>query len=80
MLGPTFRGGCNRDTFCQKCLNFEAICCVLMRDISMLLWHRLLGTFAKLRRVTISIVMSVFPCVRMEQLGSHWTDFDETDI
>jgi hypothetical protein len=51
-----------------------------MRDISMLLWHRLLGAFAKLRRVTISIVMSVCPCVRMEQLGFHWTDFDETDI
>jgi hypothetical protein len=24
--------------------------------------------------------MSVCPCVRMEQLGFHWTDFDETDI
>jgi hypothetical protein len=31
-----------------------------------------LGAFAKLRRATISFVMSV----RMEQLGSHWVDFD----
>jgi len=30
-----------------------------------------LGTFAKLQKVNISFVMSV----RMEQLGSHWTDF-----
>jgi hypothetical protein len=31
----------------------------------------ILGAFAKLRKVTISIVMSV----GMEQLGSHWTTF-----
>jgi hypothetical protein len=38
-----------------------------------------LGAFAKLRRATISFVisvcLSVLPSVRMEQLGSHWTDF-----
>jgi hypothetical protein len=38
-----------------------------------------LGAFAKLRKATISFVMSV--CVRLsvrtEQLGSHWTDFHE---
>jgi hypothetical protein len=33
-----------------------------------------LGALAKLQKSTISFVMSV----RMEQLGSHWTDFDET--
>jgi hypothetical protein len=32
-----------------------------------------LGAFAKLREATISFVMSV----RMEQLGSDWTDFHE---
>jgi hypothetical protein len=32
-----------------------------------------LGAFAKLRKATISFVMSV----RMEQLESHWTDFNE---
>ena len=36
-----------------------------------------LGAFAKLRKATISSVMSVCPSVRMEQLGSHWTDFHE---
>jgi hypothetical protein len=33
------------------------------------------GAFAKLRKTTISFVMSVSPSVRMEQHGSHWTDF-----
>ena len=32
-----------------------------------------LGAFTKLRKATISFVMSV----RMEQLGSHWADFHE---
>ena len=38
-----------------------------------------LGAFAKLRRTNISFyVMSVcLLLVRMEQLGSHWTDFHE---
>jgi hypothetical protein len=46
------------------------------------LWYLwLLGAFAKLRKATISFIMSVHPSVRlsvlMEQLGSHWTDFHE---
>jgi hypothetical protein len=32
-----------------------------------------LGTFAKLRKVAISLIMSV----NMEQLSSHWKDFHE---
>ena len=36
-----------------------------------------LGAFAKLRKATVSFVTSVRPSVRMEQLGSHWTDFRE---
>jgi hypothetical protein len=36
-----------------------------------------LGAFAKLRKGTISFVMSVRQSVRMEQLGSHYTDFHE---
>ena len=36
-----------------------------------------LGTFAKLRKATISFLVSVVLFVRMEQLGSHWTDFGE---
>jgi len=42
---------------------------------------RFLGTFAKLRKVTFSFIMSallsVRPSDRTEQLGSHWTDFNE---
>jgi hypothetical protein len=40
-----------------------------------------LGAFEKVRKATISFVMSVrlFVCqsVGMEQLGSYWMDFDE---
>jgi hypothetical protein len=35
------------------------------------------GVLAKLRKVTISLVISVCLSVRMEQLCSHWTDFHE---
>ena len=34
-----------------------------------------LGAFAKLRQATIIFIASIRPSVRMEQLGSHWTDF-----
>jgi hypothetical protein len=36
-----------------------------------------LGAFEKLRKAIISFIMSVCP-VRIEQLGSNWTDFYET--
>jgi len=36
-----------------------------------------LGAFAKLRKATISYIMSVHLSVRMEQLGSHWEEFHE---
>jgi hypothetical protein len=36
-----------------------------------------LGAIAKLRRATISFVMSVRLSIYMEKLGSHWTDFHE---
>jgi len=39
-----------------------------------------IGAFTKLRKAAISFVMSVcrvHPSVRMQQLGSHWTDFPE---
>ena len=43
--------------------------------------HSFLGAFTKLRNATVSFVMSVRtsvrPSARMEQLGCHWTDFDE---
>jgi hypothetical protein len=36
-----------------------------------------LEAFAKLRKATISFVMYVRPTALMEQLDSHWTDFDQ---
>ena len=38
---------------------------------------RILGTFAKLRKVTIDFITSVNPPDRMEKLGSHWTSFHD---
>jgi hypothetical protein len=37
-----------------------------------------LSAFAKLRKASIGFVMPVSPFVRMEQLGSNWTDFHES--
>jgi hypothetical protein len=39
--------------------------------------NSVLGSFAKLHNANIGFVMSTCPSVRMEQLGSHWTDFHE---
>jgi len=36
-----------------------------------------LGMFTKLRRATISFVISVCLSIPMEHFGSHWTDFHE---
>jgi len=40
-----------------------------------------LGAFTKLRKATLSFIMSVClsfrPSVFMEQLSSHWTNFNE---
>jgi len=38
----------------------------------------ILGAVTKLRKATIGFVMSVRLSVRMEQLGSNWTDFHDT--
>ena len=38
---------------------------------------RFLGAFARLRKATIGFVMTVCLSVRVEQLGSNWTDFHE---
>jgi hypothetical protein len=40
--------------------------------------HCFLGAFAKLRRTTISFVMSVCPSFRLQQLITRWTDLHET--
>ena len=39
--------------------------------------NAVVGAFAELRKATVSFVMSVCPSVRLEHLGSHWTDFHE---
>ena len=39
--------------------------------------EKILAAFAELRMATISFVMSVRLSVRIEQLGSTWTDFYE---
>ena len=36
------------------------------------------GAFAKFRKTLVGSVMFVRPSVRMEQLGSHWTDINES--
>ena len=33
------------------------------------------GAFAKLRKATVSFIMSVRPSVHMEHVVSHWADF-----
>jgi hypothetical protein len=54
------------------------VCSVLLRFIIGGGCEVLLGAFAKLRKAIISFVMSVCPSVcRREQLGFHWTDFDD---
>jgi hypothetical protein len=35
------------------------------------------GGFTKLRKVAISFVTPVYPPVRMEHLGPHWTNVHE---
>ena len=50
--------------------------------ISIDIIYDVLGEYAKFRKVTISFVKSVSPSVRlfvrMQQLGFHWMDYDET--
>jgi len=40
-------------------------------------YRRLLSSFATQRKATISFVMFVRLSTCMEQLGFHWTDFNE---
>jgi hypothetical protein len=54
----------------------DKLCIRIIRTSSrVVMQFPFLGATAKLRKATISFVMSVRPFVRMEQLGSHWTDF-----
>jgi hypothetical protein len=66
----------------------KAKCFILKRKwkLSLVLFFRvehswvetcILGAFSKLRRATISFVVSVRLSLNMEQLSSHWTDIYE---
>jgi hypothetical protein len=51
-----------------------------MLDTAQQFWRispHFLGAFAKLRKATVSFLVSVYPSVLMEHLGSHWTEFNE---
>jgi len=53
-------------------LNHITSDCILLHYI---LQYSFLAAYAKLLEATIGSVMSLRPSIRMEQLGSHWTDF-----
>lgn len=55
--------------------NFTQIRAVVCRCVCLCL--AFLSAFAKLRTLFVSFIMSAFPSVRMEQLGSHRADFNE---
>jgi hypothetical protein len=73
VVGPSCSDHCT-----LKGLAIKLIVCLQAAVVSCAVFF---GTFAKLRKTTISFVMSahlsVCPSVRMEQLGSHWTKFHE---
>jgi hypothetical protein len=49
----------------------------LKKSENVYLTAQVLGGFAKLRRETGVFFIPVRPSARVEQLGSHWTDFHE---
>ena len=60
--------GCAETPFTLRvALKFEV-------EVNLILRFSFLGAFAKLRKRIVSFALFV----RMKQLGSHWTDFDET--
>jgi hypothetical protein len=52
---------------------FNAAAC--KAGVPFVAWHKFLSAFAKLKKNTISFVMSVRLSVRMEQLGLQWRQF-----
>ena len=77
---------CTRQEFLRSVQPFETIiihhsCSAeqsVLNPVSKLS-EKFLGAFAKLCKATVRFVVSVSvrPSVRMEHLGSHWTDFHE---
>jgi hypothetical protein len=66
---PTFQRALKCTTTCTRIGDVVYVC------VMKLLRHVLKKK--KLRRTCISFVKFVRPSIRMEQLGSHWTDFNE---
>jgi hypothetical protein len=66
-------------TFCTA---FAKICRASVNFVKSGAVTYILGAFTKLRKATISsiiyVCLSVCLSFRMQQLGSHWTDFHET--
>jgi hypothetical protein len=60
-----------RHNFQKKLLNVQCLFWFTLQRLS----EAFLGALVKLRKVTLSLVMSDRLSVRIEQLGSHWTNF-----
>jgi len=63
--------------WCVSSIVYGVVPSYLVKGIIQGVDEYFLGAFAKLRETTSSCVVSLRPSVRMEQLGSHWTDFHE---
>ena len=63
-------------TFILYCLSCSYYCqCVFTAQDASNFTYRLYLFLISYRLLRISVVMFVHPSDRMEQLGSHWTDF-----
>jgi len=58
------------------CLHIDPSLSAKDRNLKFVL-DMFLCAFVQFREATISFVLSVRPSTRIEQLGSHWTDFHE---
>jgi len=61
--------------------HFHTLCICLetlkYHNHSWLFYPYFLGSFTKLQKATISLVISVLPSVQMESLDSNWSDFHD---
>ena len=63
---------------CCMCSFVRLVCIVEVTEFCVCVTRSaFVGVSAKMRKATISFVMSVRPCVRTEQLCCHWKDFHE---
>jgi len=70
--------GCRRGKYWGLCSGFAREChCYLLLSARCMRTDTLLCELAWLRKATTSFIMPVHPSVRMEQLGSQWTNFHD---